>query len=83
MQEHEAIRTMAAAAGYSLAALSREAGRCDNYVANAINRGSSLTLATAATLAAAAGYSLAFIPSTKVPRDAIVIDSPRPLAPVE
>ena len=83
MQEQDSIRALAAAAGHSLASLSRTAGRCDNYAANAINRGSSLTLATAATLAAAAGYSIVFVPQDDVPRGAIVIDPPRPLASSE
>lgn len=80
MQDTDAIRALAEAAGYSLSTFSRAAGRSRNFVANTINAHSSPTLATAALLADAAGYSLAFVPSDEVPRGAIVIDSPRPLA---
>lgn len=80
MRDTDALRTLAESAGLSLSALSRAAGRSSNFAANSINRGSSITLATAATLAAAAGYSLAFVPRADLPRGAIVIESPRPLA---
>ena len=80
MTEDAALRTLAKAAGYSLAELSRAAGRSGNYVASLLGRGSSPTLSTTALLAEAAGYSLAFVPRVDLPRSAIVIDSPRPLA---
>lgn len=79
MHEHEAVRALAAHSELSLAKLSRAAGRCDNFLASSLGRGSSLTLATAVDIAQAAGFSLAFVPRGALPSGAIVIDPPRPL----
>lgn len=76
MQEDDAVRRMAAAAGLSLAGLSRAAGRSPNFVANTLNAGSSMTMATASSIARAAGYALAFAPAGSLPDGALVVDPP-------
>lgn len=76
MQESDAVRKMAAAAGLSLAGLSRAAGRSSNFVANTLNANSSMTMATAASIAQAAGYTLAFVPAGALPAGALAVDPP-------
>lgn len=76
MQESDAVRRMAAAAGLSLAGLSRATGRSSNFIANTLNAGSSMTVATAASIASAAGYALAFVPAGSLPDGALAVDPP-------
>lgn len=76
MHVHEALRTMAAAAGLSHRAIAAAAGHSATWYTTVLQRGDGTAAATVATVASACGYTLACVPSSvPLPCGALVIDA--------
>ena len=74
MDYYDALKHAAAAAGKTLADVSRGAGHGRQYVNQAITRGSDPATKNAAALLKTCGWSLVACPSQDVPPSGLVID---------